>query len=224
MKTPHIALVFSFALLLSGPRQLLASEPTAMKRVSLVFDDGPVVDQTDRMLAILAKENIHVNFCYIGKNVDAHPELARHALAAGHELNDHSYTHPHLKTLSDAEVHAEIQKCFSAIEHTTGKKPGWFWAPFLESDARIEAQANEVGLSHFPYQKYHFISTDDWNTKVTTGAMIHQRATTGITDRTVILCHEWVPDTLAQLPGIIAELKKQGCVFVTFSELAHGAP
>jgi len=190
-------------------------------RVSLVFDDGPVPIQTDKVLALLAREKLHVNFSYIGKNVDAHPELAKHAFEAGHELNNHSYTHPHLLKLDDATALVEISKATEAIRQATGHPPAWFWAPFLEMDSRIDALVRRDGLVVYPYQKYHFISTNDWDAPHTSAAEIYKNATTGIVDKTVILFHEWRQETYEQLPAILAELRRQGCVFVTFTELQH---
>jgi len=191
------------------------------RRVAFVFDDGPVVGQSGKMLAVLAKENIHVTFSYIGQNVVAHPELAKAAFQAGHEINNHSYTHPHLKTLDDATVLQEVTKTSAAIKQATGHAPAWFWAPFLETDQRIDALIRQAGLEDFPLGKFNFVSTDDWNPKETDAAKILKRATTGIRDRTVILCHEWRKETLEDLPAIISELRRQGFVFLTFSEMAR---
>ena len=207
-----LLLLFVFATISS----IVAGSPL---RVSLVFDDGPVPVQTEKILALLAREHVHVNFSYIGQKVDANPELAKHALAAGHELNNHSYTHPHLLKLDDAGAFAEISKCTEAIRRATGHPPAWFWAPFLEMDSRVDALVRRDGLVVYPYQKFHFISTNDWDEAHTSAVAIYESATTGIADKTVILFHEWRPETYDQLPAILAELRKQGCVFLTFTEL-----
>jgi peptidoglycan/xylan/chitin deacetylase (PgdA/CDA1 family) len=217
----RIFALFIFALLLIV-MSFAAEKPPV--RVAFVFDDGPVIEQTVKMLELLKKEEVHVSFSYMGQNVDAHPELAAAAVKAGHEIQNHSYTHPHLKTLDDAAVFQEVSKASAAIERATGKPPAWFWAPFLELDDRVIAQVKKAGLTPFPFTHYHFISTDDWNVKETDAAAILKRATTDIQDKTVILCHEWRPETLAELPAIFAELRKQGCVFLTFSELAQLKP
>ena len=118
----------------------------------------------------------------------------------------------------------EVTKTSVAIERATGKPPAWFWAPFLELDDKVAAQVKKAGLTSFPFTQYHFISSDDWNVKQTEAAAIRKNATTGIKDKTVILFHEWRPETLAELPAILAELRRQGCVFLTFSELAKLTP
>ena len=77
-----------------------------------------------------------------------------------------------------------------------------------------------MGLEHFPYSKFQLIGLLDWEAR-TTGEDFRQLTTTGITDGTIILMHEWPEVTLANLPAVIAELKRQGVKFVTFSELAR---
>lgn len=199
---------------------LLAADTTGRKRVALVIDDGPIPAHNAAFLELLAREHMHVTFSHVGQNVVAHPELARNVVAAGHEIANHSYTHPHLKTLTDAAIEKEVADTSAAIEQATGKAPKWFWAPFLEHDERVDATVRRAtGLEHFPFTKYHFIGSLDWEAS-TTGEKFRELCTTGIVDGTVILMHEWPEVTLENLPAVIAELKKQGVTFVTFSELA----
>ena len=66
----------------------------------MTFDDGPSPGNTTRLLDILKQRNIKVTFFMIGPNVVAHPEIARRALAEGHEIGNHSWTHPQLSKLS----------------------------------------------------------------------------------------------------------------------------
>lgn len=212
-----LALVsFSFAAVLN----LGAADQPARKRVALVVDDGPIPEHNTAFLALLAKEHVHVTFSHVGKNVVAHPELAKAVFEAGHEIINHSYTHPHLKELKDADVEREVVDTQAAIKQATGYTPKWFWAPFLEYDDRLAAVVKRVGgLEHFPWKSYHFIGSLDWEAP-TTAEKFRELSTTGIVDGTVILMHEWPQVTIENLPAVISELKKQGVEFVTFSELA----
>lgn len=199
---------------------LSASDQAAHKRVALVIDDGPIPEHNAPLLALLANEHVHVTFSNVGKNVVAHPELSKATLAAGHEIINHSYTHPHLKGMTDADIEKEVAGTQAAIKKATDYTPKWFWAPFLEYDDHIASVVKKVGgLEHFPWQKHHFIGSLDWES-TTTGEKFRELCTTGIVDGTVILMHEWPDVTMANLPAVIAELKKQGVEFVTFSELA----
>jgi peptidoglycan/xylan/chitin deacetylase (PgdA/CDA1 family) len=200
------------------------AEPPARKRVALVIDDGPDLTQNAAMLAVLARANVRVTFSHVGKNVVAHPELAKATAAAGHEIANHSYTHPHLKKLTDAEIEKEIADTQAAIKQATGKAPVWFWSPFLEHDDRVDAAVRRAaGLEHFPFNTFHFIGSLDWEAS-TTAEKYFQLSTTGIVDGTVILMHEWPKVTLENLQKVIEELRRQGVVFVTFSELAKSEP
>ncbi len=195
-----------------------AGQSSAHPRVALVFDDGPLPGQTEGFLAVLAGEQVRATFSHVGQNVVAHPELSRAVVAAGHEINNHTYTHPHFLTLSDAAIRQEVRDTQAAIRAATGQSPRWFWGAYSDWDARIAAAVNAAGMTPFPSSRFNYLSSEDWRPETSADAIL-RNATSNIRDRTLILCHEWRAETLAMLPAIIAELKRQGCVFVTFSEL-----
>lgn len=195
-----------------------ANAPTA-SRVALLFTDGPAPGQTEKCLEILAQENIRATFASVGTRIVAHPALTSTVHAAGHEVVNHSYTRPHFRDLSIDVIQREVRTTSNLIQETTGQPPAWFWAPFLEMDDRITAAVAATDIAPFPIADKYVISTEDWNPALDAAA-IQKRATTGIRDRTIIVFHEWRPETIARLPAIVAELKRQGCEFLTFSELA----
>lgn len=209
----------TLALLLAAFFPMFASAAPAAKRVALVFDDGPVPEQCLKFLELFRSEGIHATFSHEGRFVAARPDLARTVAEAGHEIINHSYTHPHLKDLDAAAIAREVTETQAAIKEATGQEPRWFWAPFLEWNDHMAAAIAPTGVKHFPLSQVRLVSSDDWN-QATDATGILEKATTGIEDRTIILCHEWRAETLAQLPAILAELRRQGCTFVTFSELA----
>ncbi len=187
------------------------------KHIALVFDDGPTTDNAPKFLEIFKREDIHVTFGYIGTNVEKHPDIAKNVIAAGHEIANHSYAHLHPNGLKDSSLEHEILFAQEVIIEKTGYAPRWYWRPYVESDPRIPAIAARVNLKvYMP----NLVSSDDWKTEAT-AEQIKQNATSNITDGTTILFHEFSSKTVEQLPAIIAELKKQGCVFLTFSELVE---
>jgi len=207
------------------PILLLAISGHAATRVAMIFDDGPDLKQNARLLQTLADLKVKATFAYVGKNVEAHPELARAAAAAGHDFCNHSFTHPHLRDLDDAKVTDELARTSAAIDHAIGRKPSFFWAPFLETDERVERLTlAATGLKHFPLSRAHLVSSDDWNVAGTDAAAIYRKATTGVRDLTVILFHEWRAETTDELPAIVQELRRQGCEFITFTELEAQLP
>lgn len=214
--TPAFA---TLLLALTAASAAAADAATPRRRIAMIFDDGPVAQQSEKYLALLAREKVHVSFANVGQNVVAHPELTQAAAAAGHEIVNHSYTHAHFKQLDDAAITREVGITQAAVKKATGHTPSWYWAPFGDWDDRIAAAVRAAGLEHYPIQRLRMVSTEDWN-RETSAETIRRRATTDIQDRTVILCHEWREETLGELPAILAELKRQGCEFLTFSELA----
>lgn len=213
-----VAIISGFAALgLAIPMH--AAPDSTPKRVALVFDDGPVPEHAARFLAVFAREGVKVTFSHEGRFVAARPDLARAVVESGHEIANHSYTHPHFKDMAAEAIAQELRDTQAALRAATGREPVWVWTPFLEWNDTIAAGVAAAGLRHFPLSQVKLVSSDDWNT-ATDAAGILRKATTGIEDRTIILCHEFRAETLAQLPAILAELRKQGCTFLTFSELA----
>lgn len=191
------------------------------RRIAFVFDDGPIPGLAENALALLATLRLPVTFAVVGEKVAAAPSLARAALQAGHELVNHSYTHPHFKTLDTAAARSEIAKTQSAVFNASGHTAHWFWPPYLECDERIESIASAVGAERFPMSRFHLINTQDWD-RTTDAATIRRLATEDTPLDSVILCHEWREETWAELPAIVAELRARGSEFLTFSGLAAG--
>jgi peptidoglycan/xylan/chitin deacetylase (PgdA/CDA1 family) len=91
--------------------------------IALTFDDGPHASNTPRLLDILRARNVKATFYVIGKNVDMYPNIVRRTVAEGHELGNHTYTHPKLSSLSQERVFSEIRKGDDAIMRAAGVRP-----------------------------------------------------------------------------------------------------
>ena len=104
--------------------------PSTGNRIALTFDDGPTPGVTDRILDELKQRHLLATFFMIGNQVSAAPELARRVLAEGHEIGNHTLTHPKLNTLPDQKVDAEIRQTQETIIKATGHRPVWFRPPY----------------------------------------------------------------------------------------------
>lgn len=195
---------------------LQAATPAPVKRVALVFDDGPRPADATPLLALLASEQVHVTFSLVGDRVAEHPATARAIAAAGHEVANHSQAHAHPRELDDAALDREVAAAQALLIATLGAAPRWYWPPFLEVDDRVRAAVRRAGIALYPTP--HLVVSQDYDTNVP-AAEIYRRATTGVRDGSVILFHEWRAETREQLPAILAELRRQGCEFFTFSAL-----
>jgi peptidoglycan/xylan/chitin deacetylase (PgdA/CDA1 family) len=99
------------------------------RSIALTFDDGPS-ESTPRLLELLEKYKVSATFFECGANVKRLPAVARAVAVAGHEIGNHTYTHPLLQFKSPAFMYAEIRDAQSAIRDSTGLTPALFRAPF----------------------------------------------------------------------------------------------
>lgn len=207
-----LALCFLLPLLSS----LALATPSKPVRVAIIFDDGPVHGDIEPLLAVLKNEQVHITLGTVGRNALAYPAGTQAAVKDGHEIANHSFSHEHPKPLSDEKLKAQVVDAQKVFTETVGVKPVWYWLPFIENDPRLATYTQEEGLRIYPFRK--IVASMDFVPTVS-AEEIRKNATTGIEDGTVILFHEWRKESTEQLPAILAELRKQGCVFLTFSEL-----
>src|SRR5690349_15665123 len=99
-------------------------------QIALTYDDGPNDPHTQRLLDVLAAHGAKATFFLIGKYVRQRPEIARAVAAAGHEIGNHTYTHPNLIFVSKARLRQELEDCRKAIEDALGTSPAIFRPPF----------------------------------------------------------------------------------------------
>jgi peptidoglycan/xylan/chitin deacetylase (PgdA/CDA1 family) len=97
--------------------------------LALTFDDGPS-ESTPGLIDVLEKYQVRATFFMCGANVQRCPEVARQVAARGHELGNHTYSHPRLDFKSPQFIYQEMALAQAAIEDATGIAPRWFRAPY----------------------------------------------------------------------------------------------
>ena len=105
-------------------------ERAGSKRLALTFDDGPNDPHTLRLLDVLDKYAVKATFFVIGKFAERRPEIVRAVLSAGHEIGNHTYSHPNLIFRSSAQVRREIGQCEDAVAAATGVRTHVFRPPW----------------------------------------------------------------------------------------------
>lgn len=204
---------------LSSAQPMIKSVKTGQPVVALTFDDGPHATQTQALLDLFAHEKIKVTFFEVGNSVAKYPELARAIHAAGHELANHSKTHPKLGEMTDvAAIRAEVTETQAIIKEATGVTPVVFRAPYISHGPALwtvlgELKLPSIGAAHAAY---------DWEEKSTRESITERCSQAGPGD--IVLLHTWSEKTAAALPAIIANLRAKGLRFVTVSELLALAP
>lgn len=197
---------------------IIHSIPTKERVVALTYDDGPSPVYTPEILAILDKYRVKATFFMIGREMERYPDVVRDVLARGHEIANHTYTHPaNIELDTTAQMIRELEQCQSVIEKMTGKKAHLFRPPRGLIDSTVFRIAQEEG-----YRTILWTVCADHH-DAPTPEMMAARVFKLNRPGGIILAHDgsmisrW--KDVSATPLIIEGLKKQGYRFVTVSEL-----
>jgi len=182
--------------------------------IAMTFDDGPSGPNTPRLLDLAAKKHIKLTFFLIGENAAHYPQLVQRELAEGHQVCNHSYTHPDLARMSDSAVRSEIQKTQDAIINASGYKPILMRPPYGAMTARQRLWvSNEFGFKIILWD----VDPLDW--KRPGSSVVAQRIISGVRPGSIILSHDIHSGTVDAMPQVFDTLLAKGYKFVTVSEL-----
>jgi peptidoglycan/xylan/chitin deacetylase (PgdA/CDA1 family) len=182
--------------------------------VALTFDDGPDPVLTPQLLDTLAASGVKATFYVVGRNVAAHPDIVARAAKEGHEIGNHSWSHPVLPSLSNAQIESEIKRTDAAIQAATGTIPATIRPPYGSRSMRVVEL-----LAPRPLILWD-TDTLDWMYRNSDRVTRVAESTPG---GTIVLMHDVHPTTVAAVPGLIKGLKERGFTFVTISQLLTGA-
>jgi peptidoglycan/xylan/chitin deacetylase (PgdA/CDA1 family) len=171
--------------------------------VGLTFDDGPSNSSTPNLLNALRQNGLRATLFNEGQYAAAYPAQVRAEAAAGMWIGDHSYTHPHLTQLSQAQIDSEVSRTQQAIAGAGGGTPKLFRPPYGETNAALRSVEAEYGLTQIIWD----IDSQDWN-GASTDAIVQANAR--LTSGQIILMHEWPANTLAAIPRIAQGLASRG--------------
>ena len=192
------------------------SVETDKKQIALTFDDGPHPILTPRILEILARYNVPATFFMVGENVLNYPEAARAVIDAGHEVGNHTFTHPHIASLNEKAIFEEIGKCEDALEELCEYRPHLLRTPQGALTPSLERCLLEDDYILVLWS----LDTRDWDNKST--ATIVRAVLDGVSAGDIILMHDYIgynSKTPEALEKIIPALLSLGYEFVTVSEL-----
>lgn len=142
---PHDPEEQHFAGMGGGSAELVWSFDIERRAVALTFDDGPHPELTPRILDVLATRGVRATFFLLGESCEAHPQLARRLVDAGHEIGNHTWSHLSLAHATGAEARAEILDGAAAIERVTGRAPSWFRPPRGMVNGAVVRAAADLG-------------------------------------------------------------------------------
>lgn len=185
--------------------------------IAITFDDGPIPETSPAWIELFAREGCKATFFDLGKKVIDDPELAKRVHEAGHEIGNHSMTHPHLPQQSIEEVREQLTQCQELFEQTFGVAPKVFRAPYGEHSDDVWTVLDELGLPSVLGTSYA-----DWSPEATVEGIIENH-TKDAKPGDIHVLHTWQVKTLEAMPEMIRRYKAKGLQLVTVSELLASA-
>lgn len=187
---------------------------TARPVVALTFDDGPHPRLTPALLDILKARGIRATFYVIGNRVKMFPALTQRIAAEGHEIGNHTWSHPNMAYRGTDRVIREIDSTTSAVFATTGRPPVTFRPPYGAFTLNQRRMLHEVrGLPTVLWD----VDPQDWRRPG--AAVVARRIVSGARKGSIVLSHDIQYGTVQAMPAVLDGLAARGFSFVTVSEL-----
>lgn len=200
----------------------LTNVQTNRPRVALTFDDGPHPRHTPVLLDILANYRAKATFYVIGSLVRRYPEIARRIVDEGHELANHTWTHPTLSRLGTRSVLREIDRTQQVIWDTVGAVPVTMRPPY---GAFTQRQSRMLQAERNLPTVIWSVDPQDWRRPGS--SVVARRMIRGARPGAIILAHDIHGPTVRAIPAALEGIAAQGLGFATMSELlgwSHWGP
>jgi peptidoglycan/xylan/chitin deacetylase (PgdA/CDA1 family) len=182
--------------------------------IALTFDDGPSATLTPKLLDLLAAHHMKATFFVVGQNAADHPDILRRAVREGHEIANHSWSHPNLGKMSDEAVRRELQKTDDAIFAAIGKRPTLLRPPYGSITARQKHWIHD----DFGYRIIIWdVDPLDW--KRPGPSVVCSRILKETRAGSIVLAHDIHPPTLEAMPATFDQLDRKGFKSVTVTQL-----
>ncbi|MFE9422550.1 polysaccharide deacetylase family protein [Kitasatospora sp. NPDC006697] len=191
------------------------------RSVALTFDDGPDPVFTAQVLDILARYDARATFFCVGHHVAAMPDLVRRIAAEGHELGNHSWSHPFLPDLTRDQLHEQLDRTTEAITRLTGEPTTRFRPPYGSLSPEVLASLADHPSTLTMWDTDSLDWTRPGPDRITANVL------TTVRPGSVVLLHEGAGDrtqTVQALPAIIEGLLTRDLTPVTVSALPAAPP
>lgn len=190
---------------------------TEEPKVSVSFDAAWGADDTDELLRILEENNVKATFFLCGYWVEKYPEEVKKIAEAGHDLGNHSATHPHMSQLTEAQIAEELQKCHENVKALTGVEMELFRPPFGEYDDAVIETAKENGYYTIQWD----VDSLDWKEQGAEAEINQVLNHKHLGNGSIILFHNDAKYTPQVLDTILKGIRQKGYEIVSVSQLIH---
>ena len=200
---------------------------TDQRVVALTFDDGPSPPYTDQLLEVLAKHNVKATFFMIGNRIEKHPETVRSVMAEGHQVGNHSYSHPLLGFLPPNSVRREIERTDKLLRQVGVTGEIVFRAPVLTRFLPVAWVLAKGDRAHISCNIWSW----DWTTqnpdRITETVL--KKTLSSTRAGSIIVLHDGKAEnkdadrsgTVEATDQIITRLKQDGYRFVRLSDVGN---
>ena len=185
------------------------------KVVSISFDAAWGNEYTQSLLDTLKKNDVKATFFLVGMWVDKYPESVKAIFDAGHDVGNHSDTHPHLPRKNIGEIRNQIENCNNKIEKITGKRPTLFRFPYGDYDNKSIEEIKNLNMFSVQWD----IDSLDWKDKKCNEMC--KRIIPKLAPGSIILMHNGAKYTAESLDTIINEIKSKGFKIIPISEIIY---
>ena len=175
---------------------------TDKKQIAISFDAAWGNDDTQTLIDILKEYDVPATFFVVGSWVDKYPESVKALSDAGHQIQNHSNTHPHMPQLSKEQMKDEIVSCNEKIKEITGKTPTLLRPPYGDYDNALIETMNELKMATIQWD----VDSLDWKENATPDS-ICKRVTSKVKNGSIVLFHNDADHTSEALPTILKCLK-----------------
>ena len=182
--------------------------------IALTIDAAWDADKTPFILDTLDKFNVKATFFLCGVWVKQYPEYVKEISKRGHEIGNHSLTHPHMSRLDAIAIQKELSDLDDMLEELTGKRSTLFRAPYGEYNDTVIRAAHEAGYEVIQWSR----DTVDWK-KDRSAQTILDGVLKKLQSGDIILCHNNGFKIETYLPVLLETAQQKGFRFVTVSEL-----
>ncbi|MBS4202390.1 polysaccharide deacetylase family protein [Bacillus sp. FJAT-49732] len=183
------------------------------KYVALTFDDGPSKKVTPQVLQVLKEHNAKATFFMLGTQVDYYPDLALEIAEEGHEIGNHSKSHPNLRNMGIQQIKEELDYTTNKIKEATGITPKLIRPPYGSYNDSVIKYAKDHDDSIILWS----VDSLDWKSR--NAKAVNDVVQKEITNGAIVLMHDIHQETADALPQLLTALESEGYQFVTVSQL-----
>lgn len=220
------AALLALCALYAGPLHADATDVLAVKRVlpvysveredrviSVTFDASWGGDKTLGILDLLDEYDARATFFLVGIWVDKYPQLVEEIHSRGHEIGNHSASHPHMTQISESQMRQELDKCSDMIEELTGKRPTLFRPPYGDYNNKVVTLSRDEGYEVVQWS----VDSLDWKNRGVDDLV--RRATANVQPGDIILFHNDSEYIVEALPRILQAYRDQGFTMIPAGEI-----